>query len=209
MHAAKWSHPEYIRRPMPDFCIFTAVSMEARALRRAGLDATVIGIGAKRLRVPPVGVILMVGVGGAIDPSLAVGDVVIDGPAEWVPAGCRRGAIHTVDRVVSTTAEKAALYASTGAAVVDMEQAVLRRAVEPFGIRVVGIRAISDAATDAIDPAVVRFVTDTGRPRPAVIAATLARRPGLIPQLLRLNRDTAVALSRLGPAVIGTISAIK
>ena len=187
---------------MPDVWIFTAVTMEARALRRAGLTATVVGIGAKRLQLPMgTGTVLMVGVGGAIDPSLAVGDVVIDGPAELIPPGCRRGTIHTVDRVVSTTAQKAARFAATGAAVVDMEQAVVRRRAEPMGLQVIGIRAVSDAATDAIDPAVVRFVTNVGRPRPGVIAAALLRRPGLIPHLRRLNRDTNLALARLGPAV--------
>jgi adenosylhomocysteine nucleosidase len=193
---------------MPKFWIFTAVTMEARALRRAELEATVIGIGAGRLGtviVPPgTTTIVMAGVGGAVDPSLAVGDVVTDGPPI---AGVRCGAIHTVDRVVSTPAEKAAVFAATGAAVVDMEQAVVRRWAEGRGLAVIGVRAVSDAATDAIDPAVVRFVTDTGRPRPGVIVGTLLRRPRLVPQLMRLNANTRLALARLSammPAFIAS-----
>ena len=180
---------------MPDrVLILTAVTMEAAALRRAGLAATVIGIGGSRLAgvvVPPATThVVMAGVGGALDPGLSVGDVVVDGPVHDV----RRGTIHTVDRVVSTAAEKAALFAATGAAVVDMEQAVVRRWA---AVQVVGVRAVSDAAHHAVDPAVVRFVTDVGRPRPAAIAAGLLRRPGLVPHLLQLNRHTRLALDRL------------
>ena len=187
---------------MPSFLILTAVTMEARALRRAGLSATVVGIGGSRLSavvVPPgTTAVLMAGVGGAIDPSLAVGDVVTDGTP--VP-GVRCGVIHSVDRVVSTVAEKAALFAATGASVVDMEQAIVRAWAERLGLPVIGVRAVSDAATDVIDPDVVRFVTDVGRPRPGVIAAALLRRPGLIPQLVRLNADTRRALGRLAVAL--------
>ena len=187
---------------MPSYLILTAVTMEARAIRRAGLAATVIGIGATRLSavvVPPgTTAVFMAGVGGGIDPSLAVGDVVTDGTPV---AGVRCGVIHSVDRVVSTVAEKTALFAATGAAVVDMEQATVRAWADRLGLPVVGVRAVSDAATDVIDPAVVRFVTDVGRPRPGVIAGALLRRPRLMPHLMQLNRDTKLALSRLGPAV--------
>ncbi len=148
----------------------------------------------------------MAGVGGAVDPSLAVGDVVTDGPSF---AGVKCGSIHTVERVVSTVAEKAAIFTATAAAVVDMEQAVVKRWAEPRGLSVIGVRAISDDAGDVLDPAVVRFVTDTGRPRPGVIAAALLRRPGLVGHLRRLNRDTALALSRLAPAVRAMIDHLE
>ncbi len=185
--------------------ILTALKMEAAALRRAGLAATVIGIGGGRLGAVPPGTtaVLMVGVGGAIDPALAVGDVVTDAAV----AGVRRGAIHTADRVVATAAQKAELFAATGAAVVDLEQAVVRQWAG--GLPVFGVRSVSDAAADAVDPAVVRFVTDVGRPRPAVIAAALLRRPGLIRQLRRLDRDTRRALANLGPAVRAVVDALQ
>ena len=88
-----------------------------------------------------------------------------------------------------------------------MEQAAVRRWTS---LPVIGVRAVSDAAGDAVDPAVVRFVTDVGRPRPVVIAATLLRRPGLVRQLLRLNADTRLALDRLAaalPAIVRSIGA--
>ena len=88
-----------------------------------------------------------------------------------------------------------------------MEQAVVRRWAG--GLPVFGVRAVSDTAADAIDPAVIRFVTDVGTPRPAVIAAALVRRPGLIRHLRRLDRDTRLALSRLGPAVRAVVDALQ
>jgi adenosylhomocysteine nucleosidase len=211
---------------MAQVLILTAVTMEARAVRRAGLPATVIGIGAGRLAriAVPKGTahVVMAGVGGAVDPSLAVGDVVTDAFVARASRPClggqhgrdahatvgravRHGTIHSVGRVVSTAAEKAAIFVATGAAVVDMEQAIVRQWAERLGLPVIGVRAVSDAATDAVDPAVVRFVTDVGRPRPGVIAMALLRRPGLIPQLWRLNAHTGVALRQLAavlPAVV-------
>ena len=192
---------------MAKVLILTAVTMEARAVRRAGLAATVVGIGAKRLAdvTVPRGTthVVMAGVGGAIDPSLVVGDLVVDGAD--VP-GVRRGSIHTVDRIIATAADKADLFATTGAAAVDMEQATVCRWTS---LPVIGVRAISDAATDAIDPIVVRFVTDVGRPRPGVIAATLLRRPGLIPHLRTLNANTRVALHRLASVLPGVVRFIE
>ncbi|MGE9293309.1 MAG: hypothetical protein ACQKBW_06830, partial [Puniceicoccales bacterium] len=56
--------------------------------------------------------VILAGFGGALDPSLQRGDIVIDRG---------EGKIHTAADVVSTPAEKAALFEKTGCPVVDME----------------------------------------------------------------------------------------
>ena len=192
--------------------ILTAVQMEADAIGRvernghvSGMPATAIGIGATRLarlKVPAsTYAVVVAGLGGALDPTLNIGDVVIDGSLGTPRLQDRRGVIYSVDRVVSTPQAKADLFAQSGAAVVDMELAAVRRWAEPRRLKVVGVRAISDRASDAVPAVVTRFVNDVGRVRPLAIAAGLLRRPSLVPDLRRLQRDAAIALLQLGPAV--------
>jgi hypothetical protein len=162
------------------------------------------GIGAQHLptadQLAEVQLLLMCGLAGALDPALSVGDVVVDDRRQLIPADMsfRRGLIHTAGKIISSPEEKSALYASSGAAAVDMEQAV---AVARLGIAVIGIRAISDSAAQVLDPRLIGFVDDLGRPKPLKIAAGLVRSPGLIPYLRELNRSTKIALANLGPAV--------
>jgi purine-nucleoside phosphorylase len=191
--------------------IFTAVQMETRAvqaaLRGRGCLVRTVGIGAKHL--PPIdqvagkGVIILCGVAGALDPSLAIGDVVLDDPARQIDAlvPFRPGTIITAAEIVATPADKASLFAQTHAAAVDMEQSIVREFADRAGIPLIGLRAISDTASDTLDPAVVSLVDDLGRPRPMRIAMNLIRRPTLVPYLRRLNANTNIALAALGGAV--------
>jgi adenosylhomocysteine nucleosidase len=192
--------------------ILTALGFEARAVRRAignvrGVEVQVIGLGASRL--PPISAeacVVVAGLGGALDPTLAVGELVIDTPLAGLPATLpwRVGSIHTSAKLATTPAEKADLFRETGALAVDMEQAIVRRSA-PAGLRVVGVRAISDPADMAIDPAVLGFIDDTGRPRPLAIMGTLGRRPKLIGHALKLNFNSRKALHNLGLGVAALV----
>jgi adenosylhomocysteine nucleosidase len=191
--------------------IFTAVTIEARSIQRTvrlpGTKVQAVGIGAKHLPEPSqlkeIQLILLCGVAGALDPSLAIGDVVLDDPDGL----CinrpiyRRGQIHTSSRIIATPQEKAGLFAETGALAVDMEQQIVRDFAKPLGIRVIGLRAISDTAGEILDPAVVGLVDELGRAKPLAIASTLIRRPTLIPYLNRLNANTKLALKNLADTV--------
>lgn len=198
--------------------VLTAIEPEARAIRGhlpPGVGVEVIGIGGTRLAaaVAPEagGVVLMIGLAGALDPALGVGDVVLDDPSGRVSGvvPVRRGRVHTAAAIVATPAEKAALFAATGAAVVDMEQAAVRAWAERHGAVVVGVRAVSDTAAQTLEPAVLRLVTDVGRPRPLAIAGALLRRPSLVPYLWKLGANTRVALGRLGPATRAVIDGLR
>lgn len=198
--------------------ILTAIEMERRAVvaALAGVDAAVtvqaIGIRGVRLVVPqPIGNLWIVaGVGGALDPGLAVGDVILDDPQHLVPPAVplRRGAIHTAGQIITTAAEKAALCAQTGTLAVDMEQSVVASVAEQRGVSWMGVRAVSDTAAEALDPAFLHFVDDLGRPKPAAIAMGLLRRPALAGQLRRLEKNSGIALQRLGAAVREIVLAI-
>ena len=196
--------------------ILTALMPEFRAIHRAvgdqdGVTYHLMGLGAARVpQLQPTTVVIVAGLAGALDPKLRVGDLVLDtdiaGLPTELPWHC--GAIHTTDRLVATVAEKAALFRETYALAVDMEQASVRRAL-PQATRVIGLRAISDGANFAIDPAVLRMIDGTGRPRPLGVLSTLVRRPGLIPHLRQLNVNSKLALRHLGLGVAALAKRLK
>lgn len=134
---------------------------------------------------------------------LVVGDIVVDDPEKMVPdtVSYRRGKIHTARHIIAGPADKAELFHQTQALGVDMEQSIVANYLSGLGIQLIGIRAISDTASQTLDPAVVHFVNDLGDPRPMKIALTLARRPRMIPYLRTLNKNTNIALEALGKAV--------
>jgi adenosylhomocysteine nucleosidase len=210
--------------------ILTAVEIEAKAVARAlGLDSPspnkpskadraglivelhLIGIGASHspllLRKGDAAIIMMAGLAGGLDPSLRVGDVVIDDcPAGLLPdVAHRRGGIHTAEHLIATTTEKAALFAQTGALAVDMETRIIRALAQQEGIPFVAVRAISDAFDEALDPTILKLVDGFGRPRPAAITATLLRRPALIAPLRRLGAASHLAAENLGAAVAAIV----
>jgi hypothetical protein len=202
--------------------IFVAVQMEANAIARTlGLtfrpdrrsatgicardvpvELKIAGVGAGRLdgQTLPLDsqLVISAGLAGALDPSLACGDVVIDAQANGInlprAPGVRFGTIHTSDTLVTTAAQKAALFQQTSALAVDMETAPLRRLAECHNTRFIAVRGISDRADEAIDAQIPSLLDPLGRPRATAVAGMLARRPWLLPQLLRLKANSDRAL---------------
>jgi hypothetical protein len=152
---------------------------------------------------------MIAGLGGGLDPQLNVGDVVVDAPAEIIPAGLPfkmlSGEIYTTTGIVGHPQEKTLLFEQTGASAVDMETSIVRDEAHRLGLPLLALRAISDAAGDSIDPVVSTFITTVGRPKPAAICMGLARRPWLLPQMRRLNASSKIALANLGAAVAALV----
>ena len=210
--------------------IFAALEMETRAaakalsipflpksvLKHATAPIELHTIGMRAVRLPALlpslspssaDRIWMIGLAGALDPALRVGDLVIDfdPPAPTTPlatdASIRQGRIHTCDQLVAVPAEKRALFAQTRALAVDMEQRIVRDRLTPLGIGVVGIRSISDTADTPLDPALPRLIDASGRPKWPALAGALLRRPILVVPLIRLGRDSSRALRELAKAI--------
>lgn len=212
--------------------ILTALWGEARAAARAfdvvpprasqpahvnrqgiSIELHLIGIRATRMPVlerSSLTCILLAGFGGALDPSLRVGDVVVEGLPEPSQSGLRfrPGRIHTSEAIVATAEEKASLFTRSGAVAVDMESDVVREYAHSMGVPFAAVRAISDAAEDAIDPAVLRLVDEWGRPKPGAVASTLLRRPALLPHLMRLGANANRAATSLTAALPPLISSL-
>jgi nucleoside phosphorylase len=146
--------------------------------------------------------VIMAGLAGALDPSLKVGDVVIgEGPITLDSSGLRHGTIHTSKHLISTAQEKAELFASTKAAAVDMETAIVQQWAQRQGIQFVSIRAISDSAAQEVNPEVLALVDLWGKPRAGAVGALLLRKRSAARDLFRLARDSKLASERLGSAV--------
>jgi nucleoside phosphorylase len=205
--------------------ILTAVQIEARHLAKAlGIvcpgrsgctsgrvgDAEIrlcmVGMKAKALPAlepPKPDCIILAGFAGALDPSLCVGDVVVDtGPNECeVPSQCIRGTVHGTDRVIATPAQKGSLFSATKSMAVDMESGVVRNWAAKAGVPLVIIRAISDAADETLNEDILRLIDEYGAVSFVGVLKGLARRPSLTVELLRLGRAARIAGKNLGRAV--------
>jgi hypothetical protein len=166
-------------RPPADLIAVCASGAEARAARRAGFRAVVVGIGASR--GVPAGRLVSFGVAGGLD-GLEVGTVIdatriVDktGNTLWEGAGLgfgRPGTILAVDRIADDPAERRRLREATGADVVDMESGILAATGRLDGC----VRAVSDTPERPLGP-LAEAVTPAGRPRPAGFVKAIAREP--------------------------------
>jgi adenosylhomocysteine nucleosidase len=160
--------------------------------------------------------ILFAGFGGALDDTLHVGDVlladeVVDeaggrwparwpGPAAWAVPWLRRGRLLTTCHLVTSPEKKRRIGGQHHAHAVDMEAAhVAVHCAErniPFGC----VRAISDTVNTPLSPSLVALLSGGRVSLPRLVFA-LIRKPMLMPELMRLGRDTRSAARQLAAAL--------
>jgi len=194
---------------MNELLVLTALTREARAAARQLKDGAVtihvIGIGAKHLPSEKAKTVVMAGYGGALSPDVHVGDVVIDdrrGRVRGLPF--RYGGIHCSGKILATVEEKHAAFVESGALAVDMESERVRQWADRIGADFIGVRAITDAADEALNPKLLAMVDEFGRPRPGVILQNM----GIVPAMLRLAGATRQADAALGEALAAVVKAI-
>ncbi len=118
----------------------------------------------------------------------------------------RLGLIIGQDHITATAAEKAALYAATGALAVDMESHIAARVAERHGLPFAAIRTISDAANETLPPAALVGMNPDGSMALGRVLASLARHPMQLPALIRTGTSAEAAfraLRRVGDALAG------
>ena len=144
--------------------------------------------------------IISTGFCGALDPALHVGDIVVSNDAAVAStAQFVRGEIFSADRVAVTAAEKRALRTRTGAAVVEMEAAAVKRKAGEWGVPFMCIRVVSDTAADDLPLDFNRFRNADGNfSRTRIALAAVARPFSAMPGLLELDRNCRRASQALG-----------
>jgi adenosylhomocysteine nucleosidase len=183
-----------------------------RSPRRDEIHVAVTGIGADRARaclerlltptVPQL--VITAGYAGALRPGLHVGDVILASevidesgrmwPTAW-PAK-RRGRVLTCARMIGDPEQKRDLGTKHAADAVDMESAALAEVCREKGVQFACVRAVSDDVATPLSPRLLRML-EGGRVSAARVCGQLLRAPGLLPELVRLGRNTRVAGERL------------
>ncbi|MBT1070643.1 phosphorylase family protein [Pelotalea chapellei] len=164
--------------------------------------------------------IISAGFGGGVVAGLSVGEVVMaEQVLQWDGTGFEevavgfygrnsaadamalpRGCFITGDGILRKD-ELASHLTNANKPVVEMETAAVARVAAGNGIPFLGIRAISDAWDEELSFSINEFCDDTMRIRPAKVLATILKRPSIIPQLIRLARNSKAAAASLGKAM--------
>lgn len=153
----------------------------------------------------PVTALLSVGLAGACDPSLRVGDLVRAGVTIDARTGERFQKaefpqVLVTGEEIASVREKARLFASFGAAAVDMEAAAVARLAAAHGLDFQAIKVISDEADFELAD-LGRFGTPDGQFRETAFAVHAMLRPTLWGKLMQLGGNSAKALKALTEAL--------
>lgn len=168
----------------------------------AGMGAARVALAVQAaMSLKPVTELFSVGLAGACDPALQVGDIVRAGIVVDTQSGERFTDSQFKQVLASTPAiasirEKQRLNASYGAAAVDMEAATVARIAQAHGLAFHAIKAISDDATFELHE-LARFATPDGQFREAAFAAHAALRPQLWRKLFQLAGNSNRAINSL------------
>lgn len=191
----------------------------------AGVPTGICGIGsegaaraAQRLLAQGCTALVSWGFAGALAPRLRRGDLLLparvvnaDGTGievdvQWhrrmeevlasAPTPCTQTLLQASEAVLTADA-KAALFASTRAAAVDMESAALGEVAKAAGVPFLAVRAVVDIHSDSLPVWVSRALDDSGRLVARVVLIGILRRPGDLSKLLRLARGVAAARASL------------
>jgi len=112
----------------------------------------------------------------------------------------------TANRVVATTEAKASLFASSGAAAVDMESAIIVERAARAGYPALVVRAVSDDSRENIPAELVGLVDWAGKLRVGRALALTVTRPLTLPSALGLGRRTRRALRAVARVLAGLVA---
>ncbi len=157
--------------------------------------------------------IVSIGTCGALDPSLAIADIIVatavtDGCTTWPaldPHGppANSGLVHSSPHIARTAEEKRKLRRS-GAIIVEMEAAGLARAAQELDVPFFCVRAVSDLAGESFSIDFEKFLMQDGQFNvPGLAMHAIAHPLQGLPELLRLQSRTAQAAKQLGGFLAG------
>jgi hopanoid-associated phosphorylase len=161
--------------------------------------------------------ILSIGLGGALDTALDVGDVVVASEVlrprgRWETdkvwrdfmmarlPGARSGPVYGSPEMVLHALDKAKLRRQGGAVLVDMESHVAAKVASARGLPLGVVRVVSDKATASLPEAVRAGLKADGGMNLFGVLGALARDPRQLPALIRVGRDADLAFKALEAA---------
>lgn len=159
--------------------------------------------------------IVSAGFAGALDPSLRRNEIVLanevvnrEGQRFTIDlnvnnASIRTGRLLTVDEIVRTAAEKAALRDEFSADVVDMETSAVAALCGDRGVRFLSVRAVSDEAGGDLPPEILAILGRSGGLRLGATLGAVWKRPSSVKDLLALRQHAIEAAARLSAFLIG------
>jgi len=157
--------------------------------------------------------VLTCGFAGGLDPKLQTGDVVFATTdaalAEALPKSGARPAIFTcADRIATTAFEKQMLRANTQADVVEMESEAIHAICREQGIPCATVRVISDTAHEDLPLDFNQLSNPDQSLNFGRLALAIAKSPGKIPALLRLQKQTSFAANQLAAKLVQLLNRV-
>jgi nucleoside phosphorylase len=209
--------------PGPLRVVCFAVKEEARFFQRLAsarreVRVLLTGIGSRNaervvrslLEASRPGLVVSAGFAGGLKAGLARGTVLFAN-AQYatlekalLAAGAERGRFHFAKRVVTRAAEKKRLHEDTGADAVEMESQIIHAVCDEHQVPCVTVRVVLDTAAEDLPLDFGELLTPDERMDMWKLAVAVMKRPGRIPALLKLRKDSELAAKRLGE-VLGRV----
>jgi nucleoside phosphorylase len=202
-----------------------AVREEARAFQklvgeRGNLEVILVGMGKRNaeravraaLAKERPRLVLTCGFAGGLRPALAMGTVVFAADPETgleaalLAAGAKPARFHCAEGVVAAAEQKRALWEATGADAVEMESEIICAVCREQGIPSATVRVILDTANENLPLDFNQLMTANQTMDWSKLALALAKSPGKIGALLRLQKKGEAAAGKLA-VVLGRITA--
>ena len=199
-----------------------AVKEEARAFQklvgeRGNLKAILVGMGKRNaerairaaLAEERPALVLTCGFAGGLSPELATGTVVFAADSETglepalLAAGAKPARFHCAERVAATAEEKRALREATSADAVEMESQIICSVCREQNIPSATVRVILDTASEDLPLDFNQLMTSDQKMSYSKLAVALAKSPGKVGALLRLQRQSKAAAEKLGQVLAG------
>lgn len=158
--------------------------------------------------------VLTCGYAGGLNPRFKHGDILFDADAEcaladaFANSGAMPGKFHCADRIIATTAEKRTLFQTTNADAVEMESGVIRELCRQRGIPSATVRIISDDAGQDLPMDFNKVAGADGNMNYLKLAGALLKSPGLVPKLMRFQRELDGCSRKLGDILVRLVSTI-
>jgi adenosylhomocysteine nucleosidase len=205
--------------------IVTGLYSEARIAAGAGLTVICSSSDPDQLRTQlgafdhaSVRGIISFGIAGGLDPSLQPGDLVVaseimTAKARWATAaalsdnlvegtniGRRKivgGTIVGAEEVILHPRDKIQLHKDTGATAVDMESHIAAAYAASVGLPFAALRVINDPASRSLPELALNALKPNGDICPRKVLRGVARKPSVIPSLMRTAHDFNQAIATL------------